>query len=197
MPRRHVASSFRSDGDFHQACHPFFCSVLPYPLHHMKKRIRISSLAKARSGADAACAGAATPAGHDVVRLPPGMCCDGGTLEHLVHRVYRGWDAPRTSARSRCSSREPSLPTLTEFLFLCATCCGARCSITFANTGTNEVAITSDHRCAFPRLGITRSMPATFVHLPCIFPPRQVALPPSPPLFRPSVFVFPLHVTNR
>ena len=40
--------------------------------------------------------------GHNViVRLPPSMCCEGGTLEHLVDRVYQGWDEPRTSEQWR------------------------------------------------------------------------------------------------
>ena len=39
--------------------------------------------------------------GHDVVRLPPSMCCEGGTLENLVDRVYQGWDEQRTLAQWR------------------------------------------------------------------------------------------------
>ena len=39
--------------------------------------------------------------GHDVVRLPPSVCCNSGSLEDLVDRVYVGWEEPRISEQWR------------------------------------------------------------------------------------------------
>ena len=91
---------------------------------------------------------------------------------------------------------EPSMPTPTEFLLLWATRCGGRCSITFVNTGTNTVTITSDHRCVF--LGWDHPYRACDFR-PCLpyISPAATVTSTNPPLFPPYVFVFPLHVTNQ